>query len=394
MNIRLAQRVQRIRPSPTVSITGLAGRLRDEGKDIIALSVGEPDFPTPPHICEAACEAIRGGDTKYTAVDGVPSLKVAIREKFRRDNDLDFALDQVLVSNGGKQSCYNACQALLEVGDEVIIPAPYWVSFPEMVRLTNAEPVIVHTSQEHGFRMSAKQLRTAITERTRALIINSPSNPTGAAYAQSDWLSLGEVLREHPRIFVITDDIYEHIYWGEEPFCSLLTACPELKDRVLTVNGVSKCYSMTGWRVGYSAGPVELITAMTTIQGQSTTNVSSISQAAARAALTGDQSFVDEACRVFKDRHAVIVERLNGLRGFQCQPTDGAFYAFPNICDAIEIKKVTDDVEFCEQLLSQTGVALVPGSAFGAAGHLRLSFAADIETLEKALGYMAEFMGS
>ena len=394
MNLRLAQRVQRIRPSPTVSITGLAGRLRDEGKDIIALSVGEPDFPTPPHICEAACEAIRGGDTKYTAVDGVRSLKVAIREKFRRDNDLDFALDQVLVSNGGKQSCYNACQALLEVGDEVIIPAPYWVSFPEMVRLTNAEPVIVHTSQEHGFRMSAKQLRTAITERTRALIINSPSNPTGAAYAQSDWLSLGEVLREHPRIFVITDDIYEHIYWGEEPFCSLLTACPELKDRVLTVNGVSKCYSMTGWRVGYAAGPVELITAMTTIQGQSTTNVSSVSQAAARAALTGDQSFVDEACRIFKDRHAVIVERLNGIRGFQCQPTDGAFYAFPNIRDAIEIKKVTDDVEFCEQLLSQTGVALVPGSAFGAASHLRLSFAADIETLEKALGYMAEFMGS
>lgn len=394
MNLRLAQRVQRIRPSPTVSITGLAGRLRDEGKDIIALSVGEPDFPTPPHICEAACEAIRGGDTKYTAVDGVRSLKVAIREKFRRDNDLDFALDQVLVSNGGKQSCYNACQALLEVGDEVIIPAPYWVSFPEMVRLTNAEPVIVHTSQEHGFRMSAKQLRTAITERTRALIINSPCNPTGAAYAQSDWLSLGEVLREHPRIFVITDDIYEHIYWGEEPFCSLLTACPELKDRVLTVNGVSKCYSMTGWRVGYAAGPVELITAMTTIQGQSTTNVSSVSQAAARAALTGDQSFVDEACRIFKDRHAVIVERLNGIRGFQCQPTDGAFYAFPNIRDAIEIKKVTDDVEFCEQLLSQTGVALVPGSAFGAASHLRLSFAADIETLEKALGYMAEFMGS
>jgi aspartate aminotransferase len=394
MNLRLAQRVQRIRPSPTVSITGLAGRLRGEGKDIIALSVGEPDFPTPPHICEAACEAIRGGDTKYTAVDGVRSLKVAIREKFRRDNDLDFALDQVLVSNGGKQSCYNACQALLEAGDEVIIPAPYWVSFPEMVRLTNAEPVIVHTSQKHGFRMSVKQFRAAITERTRALIINSPSNPTGAAYAQSDWLALGEVLHEHPRIFVITDDIYEHIYWGEEPFCSLLTACPELKDRVLTVNGVSKCYSMTGWRVGYAAGPVELITAMTTIQGQSTTSVSSVSQAAARAALTGDQSFVNEACRIFKNRHAVIVERLNGLRGFQCQPTDGAFYAFPNICDAIEIKKVADDVEFCEQLLSQTGVALVPGSAFGAANHLRLSFAADIEILEKALGYMAEFMGS
>lgn len=392
MTLRLAQRVQRIRPSPTVSITGLAGRLREEGKDIIALSVGEPDFPTPEHVCEAAYEAIRGGDTKYTAVDGVRSLKAAIREKFRRDNDLDFALDEILVSNGGKQSCYNACQAMLESGDEVIIPAPYWVSFPDMVRLADADPVIVRTTQEQGFRMSAEQLRAAITERTRALIINSPCNPTGAAYARADWQALAEVLREHPGIVVITDDIYEHIYWGASPFCSLLAACPDLYGRVLTVNGVSKCYSMTGWRIGYAAGPTKLIKAMTTIQSQSTTNASSVSQAAARAALTGDQSLVDEACAIFKERHAFVVERLNGLPGFDCQPADGAFYAFPCIEEAIAIKNVTDDVVFCEQLLAETGVALVPGSAFGAGDHLRLSFAADLTTLENALGRMEEFM--
>lgn len=394
MNLRLAQRVQRIRPSTTVSITGLAAKLREEGKDIIALSVGEPDFPSPSHVSEAACAAIRGGDTKYTAVDGTRSLKVAIRDKFRRDNDLDFDLDQIIVSNGGKQSCYNACQAILEAGDEVIIPSPYWVSFPEMVRLTNAEPTIVHTNQDQGFRMSVNQFKAAITERTRALIINSPSNPTGATYARSDWLELAEILHDNPRIFVITDDIYEHIYWGKQPFCSLLTACPELGDRVLTVNGVSKCYSMTGWRIGYAAGPIELITAMTTIQGQSTTNPSTISQAAACAALTGDQSFVTEKCEIFKKRHSVVVKRLNELNGFKCEPANGAFYAFPNIEEAIGNIGAANDVQFCERLLIESGVALVPGSAFGAANHLRFSFAADVDTLEKALDRMKIFLAS
>ena len=254
MSLRLAQRVQRIRPSPTVSITALAGKLREDGKDIIALSAGEPDFPTPENIQEAACEAIRGGDTKYTAVDGVRSLKEAIQEKFKRDNDLDFELDEIVVSSGAKQSCYNACQALLEAGDEVIIPAPYWVSYPDMVRLTNAEAVIIRTTPDQGFQMSPERLQAAITEQTRALIINSPCNPTGAAYPRAAWLALGAILREHPRVFVITDDIYEHIYWGDKPFCSLLTACPDLRDRVLTVNGVSKCYAMTGWRLGWTAG--------------------------------------------------------------------------------------------------------------------------------------------
>ena len=394
MSLRLAQRVQRIRPSPTVSITALAGRLREEGKDIIGLSAGEPDFQTPDHVREAACEAIRAGETKYTAVDGTRSLKAAIREKFRRDNDLEFRDEEVIVSSGGKQACYNACQALLETGDEVVIPTPCWVSYPDMVRLTNAQPVSVQTSAESGYRMTPEQLRGAITEQTRALIINSPSNPTGSAYSRADWLALGEVLREYPRITIITDDIYEHIYWGQEPFCSFLTACPDLRDRVLTVNGVSKCYAMTGWRLGYAAGPVELIRAMTTLQSQSTTNASSISQAAARTALSGDQSFVTESCRAFKERHDFVLDRLNALPGFDCRPAEGAFYSFPAIGEAIERVGVDDDTAFCEQLLEKRGVALVPGAAFGASGHLRLSFAADIDTLGRAIDRIGEFLAA
>ncbi len=394
MSLRLAQRVQRIRPSPTVSITALAGRLREDGKDIIGLSAGEPDFQTPAHVREAACDAIHAGETKYTAVDGTRSLKAAIREKFRRDNDLEFEYDEIIVSSGGKQACYNACQALLESGDEVVIPTPCWVSYPDMVRLTNAEPVSVQTTAESGFRMTPGQLRHAITERTRALIVNSPSNPTGAVYSRADWLALGEVLRQHPNIVVITDDIYEHIYWGRDPFCSFLTACPDLRDRVLTVNGVSKCYAMTGWRLGYAAGPVDLIKAMTTLQSQSTTNASSVSQAAARAALNGSQGFVTDSCRAFKERHDFVLERLNSIPGFVCRPADGAFYAFPAIGDAIEHIGVADDTAFCEQLLERRGVALVPGTAFGAPAHLRLSFAADIDTLGRAIDRIGEFVAA
>ncbi|MGI9259096.1 MAG: pyridoxal phosphate-dependent aminotransferase, partial [Gammaproteobacteria bacterium] len=301
---------------------------------------------------------------------------------------------EIIVSSGGKQACYNACQALLETGDEVVIPTPCWVSYPDMVRLTNAQPVSVHTSAEAGYRMTPEQLRGAITAQTRALIINSPSNPTGAAYSHADWLALGDVLREHPRVAIITDDIYEHIYWGQEPFCSFLSACPDLRDRVLTVNGVSKCYAMTGWRLGYAAGPVDLIKAMTTLQSQSTTNASSISQAAARAALSGDQGFVTESCRSFKERHDFVLERLNALPGFVCRPAEGAFYAFPAIGEAIARAGVADDTAFCEQLLEKRGVALVPGAAFGASGHLRLSFAADIDTLGRAIDRIGEFLAA
>jgi len=393
MSLRLASRVQRVRPSPTVSITALAGRLREEGKDIIGLSAGEPDFPTPEHVQEAAYAAIRRGDTKYTAVDGSTALKEAVRDKFIRDNQLDFPLDEIIVSAGGKQACYNACQALLQTGDEVIIPAPYWVSYPDMVRLAGAEPVIVPTTASAKFRMSAEQLQDAITPQTRAVFVNSPCNPTGTVYSVNDWLGLGEVLRAHPDVILITDDIYEHISWGA-PFSSFLTVCPDLREQVLTVNGVSKCYAMTGWRLGYAAGPVGLIRAMITIQSQSTTNASSISQAAACAALTGDQSFVPEACAIYKTRHDLITSGLNALPGFDCSESDGAFYAFPKIVEALALLGIADDTEFCAQVLEQVGVALVPGSAFGAPGHLRVSFAAEVATLETALGRLREFMAS
>ncbi len=373
-------------------MTARAGALRAAGRDIIALSAGEPDFDTPAHIKEAACEAIRAGRTKYTAVDGSRALKEAVAQKFQQDNGLSFELDEIVISSGGKQSCYNACQALLEAGDEVIIPAPYWVSFPDMVRLAGAEPVIVETTAARGFRMTPETLAGAVTDRTRALIINSPCNPTGAAYARADWEALGEVLAGHSNLFVITDDMYEHIYWGREPFCSLLTACPHLRPRTLTVNGVSKAYAMTGWRIGYAAGPADLIKAMTTIQSQSTTNACTISQAAAEAALTGDQTPVKEMCAAFEERHGYVVARLNELPGFDCRPCEGTFYAFPDIRKAIEALGLENDVEFCERLLEARDVALVPGSAFGAPGHMRLSFAASQETLVAALDRISDFL--
>ena len=373
-------------------MTARAGELRASGRDIIALSAGEPDFGTPTHIGEAAWEAIRGGHTKYTAVDGSRALKEAIVRKFQRDNGLTFELNQILVSSGGKQSCYNACQVLLEAGDEVIIPAPYWVSFPDMVRLADAEPVIVPTDATAGFRVTPEQLAAAVTHRTRALIINSPCNPTGSAYARADWEALGAVLSGHPRVVIITDDMYEHIYWGSEPFCSFLTACPEFADRTITVNGVSKCYAMTGWRVGYAAGPEAVIKAMTAIQSQSTTNACTVSQAAAKAALDGDQSAVAQMCAAFKERHDYVIGRLNELPGFACRPCEGTFYAFPEIAKAIQSANAADDVAFCERLLEEQNVALVPGTAFGAPGHLRLSFAASRETLEAALNRISDFI--
>jgi aspartate aminotransferase len=373
-------------------MTAVAARLREEGRDVIALSAGEPDFDTPEHIKAAAVEALARGDTKYTPIDGTRALKEAIQAKFMRDNGLEYALDQILVSSGAKQSCYNACQAVLNPGDEVIIPAPYWVSYPEMVRLADAEPVIVQTSPEQQYRMSPEQLAAAITPETRMLIVNSPSNPTGATYSRTDWQALGAVLREHARLMVLADDIYEHIHWDESPFASAAEACPELYERTLTVNGVSKCYAMSGWRIGYAAGPRPLIKAMTAIQSQSTTNACSISQAAACAALNGDQEPVRRMCDAFKERHDVVVGRLAAIAGFECRPGSGTFYAFPAIKEAMRMKDIRDDVTFCEQLLERTGVAVVPGSAFGAPGHLRMSFAASLATLEEALGRIARFM--
>jgi aspartate aminotransferase len=392
VNMRLADRVGRIQPSATVTITALASRLRDEGRDVIALSVGEPDFPTPAHVCEAACAAIARGETKYTVVAGTTALRRAVTEKFRRDNGLDFTPDEILISCGAKQSCFNACEVLLQSGDEVVIPAPCWVSYPDMVRVCDATPRIVHTDVASGFKMSAQQLRAAINESTRALILNSPCNPTGATYTRAELVELGRVIADHPNIVVISDEIYEHLYWGDEPFCSFLSASPELRSRTLLVNGVSKTYSMTGWRIGYAAGPTELIKAMTTLQSQSTTNAASVSQAAAVAALTGDQRCVEDMRAAFRDRQRYVVSRLSEMPGIECGGSDGAFYAFPDVRGAMQSLGIPNDVVFCERLLDAVGVALVPGTAFAAPGHIRLSFAADLGTLETALERIERFV--
>jgi aspartate aminotransferase len=394
LSTRLARRLQRIRASATVSITAKALNLRDEGRDIISLSAGEPDFATPEHIKAAGIEAIASGNTKYTALDGTRQLKQAIAEKLRRENGLTYDLGQILVSSGAKQSCYNACQALLETGDEVVIPAPYWVSYPDMVRLADAEPVIVHGTAEQAFKISPEQLAAALTPTTRMVILNSPSNPTGAVYTQGEWLAFGEVLREHPRVVILSDEIYEHIYWAEEPFSSFASACPDLAERTITINGMSKGYAMSGWRIGYAAGPETIIKAMTTIQSQSTTSACTISQAAAHAALTGDQQCVRDMCAIFKQRHDVVQAAINAIPGFECPPARGAFYLFPKITGAMQIKRIDDDVAFCEALLETAGVALVPGAAFGAPGHLRISFAASHATLAAAVARIENFMAS
>jgi aspartate aminotransferase len=391
---RLARRLQRIRPSATVSITAKALNLREQGEDIISLSAGEPDFATPEHIRAAGIEAIASGNTKYTALDGTRQLKLAIAAKLERDNGLHYELVEILVTSGAKQACYNACQALLDPGDEVVIPAPYWVSYPEMVRLAEGEPVIVQATEQHGFTITPEQLAAAITPQTRLVILNSPCNPTGAVYTRDQWQALGEVLRGRPRVLILSDEIYEHIYWAEEPFTSFALACPDLYDRTLTVNGMSKGYAMSGWRLGYAAGPEAIIKAMTTIQGQSTTNACTISQAAARAALVGDQQCVRDMCAEFKARHDVVHARLNTIPGFVCPPGLGAFYLFPNVAAAMRRKGIDDDVAFCTALLEFARVAVVPGSAFGAPGHLRLSFAASLPTLNTALDRIEAFMAS
>ncbi len=390
MTIALSQRVQRIKPSPTLAVTARAAALRAEGRDVIGLGAGEPDFDTPEHIKQAAIEAIRAGMTKYTPVDGIPALKQAVIHKFRRDNGLEYRPEQILVSCGGKQSFYNLAQALLDEGDEVVIPAPYWVSYPDMVLLADARPVIVAAGQDQAFKITPAQLEAAITPRTKLFVLNSPSNPTGKAYSREELAALAEVLLKHPQVVVASDDMYEHIVWAEDGFCNILEVCPELYDRTVVLNGVSKAYSMTGWRIGYAGGPKELIAAMKKIQSQSTSNPTSISQAAARAALEGDQSCVAEMLTHFKRRHDFVVDRLNRIPGVDCLPTDGTFYVFPNVEGLIaRLDGVEDDVALAEFLIEKAGVALVPGSAFGAPGHVRISIATSQENLEKALERIA-----
>ena len=387
MATKTANRLSRVKPSPTLAVTALANQLKAEGKDVVGLAAGEPDFDTPDHIKQAAVDAINNGFTKYTAVDGTPDLKQAIINKFSKDNGLDYTTDQILVSSGGKQSFYNLAQALLNPGDEVIIPAPYWVSYPDMVLLADAEPVIVLGDQSQGFKISGEQLQAAITSKTRLFVINSPSNPSGKAYTRHELTELAEVLRKHPDIIIATDDMYEHMIWSDEGFNNILNVAPDLYDRTIVLNGVSKAYSMTGWRIGYAGGPADLIKAMKKIQSQSTSNPCSISQAAAQAALEGDQAAVATMREAFKERHDYIVRYLNTIDGVECVESDGTFYSFPSFQKAIDnMEDVSNDVELAEKLLSEVEVALVPGSAFGAPGHLRLSFATSMENLEKALG--------
>jgi aspartate aminotransferase len=386
LEVQLSNRVQSIKPSPTLAVTNKAAELKAAGEDIIGLGAGEPDFDTPQHIKDAAIKAINEGQTKYTAVDGTPSLKKAIINKFKRDNQLSYEPNQILVSCGGKQSFFNLALALLNPGDEVIIPAPYWVSYPDMVLVAEGKPVFIETTQAQQYKITPAQLESAITERTKLFVINSPSNPSGISYSKKELKALSEVLLRHPHVLVATDDMYEHIVWGDEAFSNILNVCPELYERTFVLNGVSKAYSMTGWRIGYAAGPAKVIAAMKKIQSQSTSNPTSISQVAAQVALDSPQDCIDVMVKEFKKRHDYLVEALNSIPGIKCIPANGTFYAFPSVEGAIAaLDGVENDVDFSEYLLKKAGVAVVPGSAFGTPGHMRLSFATSSENLENAV---------
>jgi len=372
-------------PSATSAVLGLAAELREAGRDIVSLGAGEPDFDTPEHIKDAGIEAIRAGITKYTAIDGTSELKAAIQRKFERDNQLQYAPNQILVSCGAKHSLFNACMAILSPGDEAVIPAPSWVSYPDMVRVADGIPVMIETGIDRDFKITPEQLEASITDKTRLVFLNSPSNPTGSSYTRAELEALGAVLREHKNVVVLADDIYEHIHWAKDPFCSIATACPDLIDQVVTINGVSKCYAMTGWRIGYAGGPPEVIKAMKTIQSQITSNPSSISQVAAVAALDGDQSCVTEMKNAYQARSKYIVGALNTIPGFECRQGEGAFYAFPRVTAALEANGLADDAALVDLLVNKADVVTVPGSPFGAPGYIRLSFACSMDDLEKAI---------
>lgn len=386
MTINISNRLLSVKPSATLAISAKASELSAQGKDIISLSVGEPDFDTPEHIKAAAIQAINEGFTKYTAVAGTPSLRKAIAEKLKRENQLDYEFKQVLVSSGAKQSLFNLMQALLNAGDEVIIPAPYWVSYPDMTLLAEAVPVFIHTTLEQRFKITAEQLEKAITKNSRLLILNSPSNPSGMAYTKQELADLAQVLLKHPNIIIVTDDMYEHILWAKENFANILNACPELYERTVVVNGVSKAYAMTGWRIGYAAGPLKLIKAMEDVQSHSTSNPCSISQKAAEAALRGDQACVKKMNEAFKKRHDAAVDLLNSVSGFECPKSDGTFYLFPRVQKLIDkMPAIKNDVDLAAYFLTEAGVAVVPGTAFGLSGYLRFSIAVSAEDFARAV---------
>ena len=393
MDIKLASRVRRIKPSPTLAVTAKANQLRLEGVNVLNLAAGEPDFDTPEHIKQAAIDAINAGQTKYTPVGGTNSLKSAIIDKFIRDNGLQYSMNEILVSCGGKQSFYNLCQAIIDQDDEVIIPAPYWVSYPDMVLLANGKPVFIEADHTQNFKINAKQLTSAISNKSKLFVINSPSNPSGACYSAQELQALAEVLLKYPHVMIATDDMYEHILFGDQKFSNILSVCPELKPRTIVLNGVSKAYSMTGWRIGYAAGPVEVIDPMKNIQSQSTSNPCSISQAAAQIALSSDQTCVTEMCKAFEERHDFLVEGLNKINGISCNKSHGTFYCFANIKEAIKLTSgVEDDVMFATYLLDKCGIAVVPGSAFGMPGYMRISFATSKDNLAESLDRLDQLM--
>lgn len=384
--MQLSQRVQKVKPSPTLAVGARAMQLKAEGKDIINLSVGEPDFDTPEHIKEAAIRAIHDGFTKYTAIDGIPSLKKAIIQKFSHENKLQYEPAQILVSCGAKQSIFNLIMALLGPGDEAIIAAPYWVSYPDMVLLAEAKPVFIETTFQQHFKLTPEQLENAITPKTRLVFLNSPSNPSGISYSRTELAALANVLLAHPHVMICSDDMYEHMLWGAEPFSNILNACPELYDRTIVCNGVSKTYAMTGWRIGYAAGPVPLIKAMATIQSQSTSNPNSIAQVAAQAALEGDQQCVYDMTASYQQRHDIVFKALSSMPGILCHPSNGTFYSFPDVKAIIDrLPNIHSDIEFAEYLLNTAGIAVVPGSAFGSPSCIRISFATRVDLLEQGL---------
>ncbi len=387
----LSSRVQAIKESPTLAITAKAAQYKAEGRPIIGLAAGEPDFDTPQHIKDAAKAAIDAGYTKYTPVSGIPTLKQAIVNKFKTENGFDYAINEVIVGVGGKQTIFNLCLAVLNAGDEVVIPAPYWVSYVDIAMVAEAVPIIVECGIEQGFKLLPAQLAAAITSKTKIVMLNSPSNPTGAVYSLDELNALGEVLLKHPHVLVATDDMYEHVNLTGEKFYNILNAAPALKDRCIVLNGVSKAYSMTGWRIGYAAGPAYIIKAMEILQSQSTSNATSISQHAAVAALSGSQDCIKPMVTAFKERHKYVVDRFNAMPGVGCLMAGGAFYAFPDARKAIaslhkagKISAATD-MAFAEYLLEKFDVAVVPGSAFGAEGYFRISFATSMDNLRVAL---------
>lgn len=392
--IDFSPRVARVSASMTLKINAEAAALQAGGTNVARLGAGEPDFDTPENIKRAARQAIDDGFTHYTAIDGYTGLKEAVQAKFRRENRLDYGLENIMVTCGAKQGLYNICQTLIRPGDEAVIPQPYWVSYPAMVIMAEGEPVFARCPMEAGFRLTPGALDDAISNKTRLVFLNSPHNPTGRVYTADEFADIGEVLRRYPDLFIVCDEIYEHLRWGKAPYVNFLNVNPDLRDRCLVVNGVSKAYAMTGWRVGYLAGPADIVQAMNKLQGQSTAGTSSISQRAACEALNGDQSVVDKMVEGFRERHQRILPEVQDLPGVQCEPAEGTFYLFPDFSEVIARRDdIADDIYLADRLLHEASVALVPGSAFGAPGHLRLSFSNDLETCLEGVRRIKQFLG-